>query len=398
VQVVGIIQEQHPDRARLFMQWKRMDWPILVDSLNLLGTSLVPVTLFIDERGIIREVSPPLAEAQERIRDFLQQDFGEADHEVAAADALTANTDALVTDQDIEALRVASASGTVGTLRSLADGLLMWGDEENLDESIAVYERALRADAKDGKTHFRAGVAYRRRSESSQRQADDFSTAVRHWEAALDIDPNNYIWRRRIQQYGPRLEKPYPFYDWVDVARQEIVGRGEEPVMLRVEPRGAEIAQPLEKFRSSREGDEPDPTGRILRDQGEFIDLEVTVVPARVAPGMSTRVHLVFRPRLAAKAHWNNEVDDLAVWVTVPAGWSANAEYLTAARPPEIVSQEERRVELELLAGASAAPGPRTISAYALYYVCEDVHGVCLYRRQDLSIGLEILPAQASSR
>ena len=26
--MVGIIQEQHPDRARLFMQWKEMGWPI----------------------------------------------------------------------------------------------------------------------------------------------------------------------------------------------------------------------------------------------------------------------------------------------------------------------------------------------------------------------------------
>jgi hypothetical protein len=41
--MVGIIQEQHPDRAGLFMQWKQMDWPILVDSLNLLGVAVVPV-------------------------------------------------------------------------------------------------------------------------------------------------------------------------------------------------------------------------------------------------------------------------------------------------------------------------------------------------------------------
>lgn len=32
VQMVGVIQEQHPDRARLFMQWKEMGWPMLVDS------------------------------------------------------------------------------------------------------------------------------------------------------------------------------------------------------------------------------------------------------------------------------------------------------------------------------------------------------------------------------
>ena len=89
---------------------------------------------------------------------------------------------------------------------------------------------------------------------------------------------------------------------------------------------------------------------------------------------------------------------DLALWVSVPSRWDANSEYLTVPRPQEAVSQEEPSVELELFASASAAPGLQVISAYALYYVCEDVYGACLYRRQDLSINVEILPAQASSR
>jgi len=54
LQMAGIVQEQHPDRARLFMQWKQMDWPILVDSLNLLGVAAVPLTFAIDEHGIVR--------------------------------------------------------------------------------------------------------------------------------------------------------------------------------------------------------------------------------------------------------------------------------------------------------------------------------------------------------
>ena len=41
--MVGIIQEQHPDRCRLFLQWKEMDFPILVDSLNRIGVSAVPL-------------------------------------------------------------------------------------------------------------------------------------------------------------------------------------------------------------------------------------------------------------------------------------------------------------------------------------------------------------------
>ena len=50
--IVGLIQEQHPDRCRLFMQWKGMDWPILVDALNLYGVDAVPITYAIDEAHI----------------------------------------------------------------------------------------------------------------------------------------------------------------------------------------------------------------------------------------------------------------------------------------------------------------------------------------------------------
>ena len=32
-----------------------------------------------------------------------------------------------------------------------------------------------------------------------------------------------------------------------------------------------------------------------------------------------------------------------------------------------------------------------TIPAYTLYYVCEDVGGACLYRRQDLAIEVNVV-------
>jgi hypothetical protein len=34
--------------------------------------------------------------------------------------------------------------------------------------------------------------------------------------------------------------------------------------------------------------------------------------------------------------------------------------------------------------GAIAVPG------YALYYVCEDVNGVCMYRRRDVNVPLQV--------
>jgi len=59
-------------------------------------------------------------------------------------------------------------------------------------------------------------------------------------------------------------------------------------------------------------------------------------------------------------------------------------------RPPLLVSQEPRRVEFEIRSPADARQGPVVVPGYALYYVCEDVNGTCLYRRQDVAIELEV--------
>jgi len=100
-------------------------------------------------------------------------------------------------------------------------------------------------------------------------------------------------------------------------------------------------------------------------------------------------VHVVLRPDLSKKAHWNNEVDDTVFWVDVPEGWQVDARRHTVAIPPEPVSQEPRHVELELQAPWDFT-GDVTIPAYALYYVCEDVNGTCLFRRQDVEIVVEV--------
>ena len=57
--------------------------------------------------------------------------------------------------------------------------------------------------------------------------------------------------------------------------------------------------------------------------------------------------------------------------------------------PPETVSNETRTVELEIKAPDDAA-GRYELPGYALYYVCEDVNGICLYRRQDVTLVVEV--------
>ena len=355
MQVAGIIQEQHPDRARLFMQWKGMGWPIMIDSLNLLGVSAVPITLLIDEHGVIQAVQPN----DEDFQDFLGRSYPTSK----------------ASQQEIAELP--------------GDATFLWEDVAQVGEAIDAYRQAL-ATERAGSIHFRLGVAYRRRYDSTYRRDGDFERAVEHWGKALAIDPNQYIWRRRIQQYGPRLTKPYSFYDWVSEARQELESRGEAPSPLAAEPGGAEFAYPAESFPTTDSlGKEPDPRGRIRRDEEGLIRAETIVVPAVMAAGESVRVHVVFRPNPGIKAHWNNEADDLVFWVDVPEGWEVDQRYLTVSIPPEPVSQEVRRVEFELKSPANAS-SITMMTPYVLYYVCEDVNGACLFRRQDLPLKIRV--------
>jgi tetratricopeptide (TPR) repeat protein len=381
IRVAGIIEEQHPERARIFMQWKRMDWPLLVDSLNLLGVPAVPITLAIDEQGIIRAVNPPLDEASQFLKEFLQQT-----HAVPGASR------PLRSDRpDFERLRPLAASATAASWRSYADSLFLWGGQDRIGEAIEAYQRSLELAPEDAPTHFRLGVAYRKRYDSGRRQPDDFQSAISNWSTALGLDPNQYIWRRRIEQYGPRLSKPYSFYDWINTAREDIRGRGETPVSLDVEPAGAEFAAPVKNFAAAATpAREADPRGRILRDQEDFIRVEITAVPASIAPGSSARFHIAFRPNLQKKAHWNNEVGNLVLWISPPERWLPESRYFTISNPPQPVSQEVRLMELEVKSPEGAQPGFVTIPGYALYYVCEDVNGTCLYRRQDIKLKIKV--------
>ena len=374
IQVVGIILEQHPDRCQLFMQWKQMGWPILVDSMNLIGAPLVPLSYLIDESGSVTA----LAGRARSLDDFLAIE----PVEWFPSDAASA--------PDLDELASAAISTDARSLGQLGAQLLLWGGSSRLNQAIEVLERAVELAPDQGDPHFRLGVAYRRRYESDLREPGDFAAAVSQWGAALDTDPNQYIWRRRIQQYGPRLDKPYPFYDWVDEARETIRARGDEPVDLRVEPRGAEIAQPARELASSGNPENPDPDARIFRDEEGFISVETVVVPHTYGDGRAVRVHLMFRPNSSLKAHWNNEGGGLVVWVDAPEGWAVGQRLSKVDNLEAATSIEVRQVELDLKIPDDVPAGVVTIPAYALYYVCEDAGGVCLYRRQDLEIRVEL--------
>jgi len=377
--LLGVTQEQHADRCRLLAQWKGFDWPILHDPINLLESPAVPIVVALDEHGIVRAVGP---RPETLAREFLDKTF--ADDAPPGAPRSSGPPD------PTSLLREARARRDADAWRAAGDALTLWGGVARLDEAIDAYTQAVRLEPSDKNARFRLGVAYRMRHELAGRRPGDFQAAVDAWGRALELDPNQYIWRRRIEQYGPRLAKPYPFYDWVERAKSEITDRGEKPVPLAEEPSGSELAGPARDVAVEAAAPvEPDSNGRIHRDSQRLIEAEVVVIPRRVRPGEAARVHLSFRPDASHTGHWNNESTPLRVWVAGADGWTIATRRLEAPQGDQPESDEVRRLDFEVKA-PRAASGKARLAAYALYNVCEQAGGRCLFLRQDLTIEINV--------
>ncbi|MBW7989371.1 MAG: tetratricopeptide repeat protein [Planctomycetes bacterium] len=377
--MLGIAQEQHPNRNRLFAQWHKIDWPVLHDPINVMQVRGVPIEVAIDENGIVRSLRPKMDTFEQ---EFLNKTFTGKSSEPPKIKA---------TRPDLRVLRKrAENSRSSEAWRELGDALVLWGGQSKINEAINAYKQAVQVNPDDGDAHFRLGVCYRLRYDSGQRASSDFQTAVNHWTWSRVIQPNHYIWRRRIEQYGPRLTKPYPFYDWVETAARDIKARGEEPVELMVLPTGSEIAGKGSSFETKEINVKPpDPQGQIYRDEKGLILSEVTVVPPQVKPEGAVRVHVTLRPNARLKAHWNNEAQPLKLWVDAPDGWKVEPQLLTAPQGDRPETTEPRQLEFEVRAAAGAS-GTSKLNVYALYYVCEDEGGVCYFLRKDIPITITV--------
>jgi hypothetical protein len=368
IQLVGIIQEQHAERCRLFMQWHQMGWPILVDSLNVTGSRAVPRFFGLDECGVVRL---KVGQRTDLERDLISKSWPET----AAAQVTV------------------PAKGTRAHLVHQGDELFHWGGADKLDAAIEKYASAVAMDAEHGPTLFRLGVAHRRRYESGHARRKDFQVAVDYWSAALDVDPNQYIWMRRIQQFGPRLSKPYPFYDWVAKAAADISARGEKPVSLRVQLTDSERVG-RGKWTQAEDGaaQNPDPKDRISRDKKGLIDMTVVAVPAVGRAGSDMRLHIQLKPRPKAGSRWNNESDPLRIWIHSTEGIGVARQRLLHGNPKQATSQETRHLEVDLRLSWNPTGRALKVRGYALYNVCEDANGQCLLLRQDFEITLPASP------
>lgn len=350
LQVLAIAPEQYGDRMRLFMQWQKMDFPVLMDPLNVLGVQAVPITLLLDEQGIIRYRNPK----PEDLTSFLTTRYS----------AIVPSEKQRPFSQPI----------------NLALQALQSQQPAQLEEALAAYRAHLLQRPDDAEAHFQLGVLLRTRYDGGSRQPGDFQAAVDSWTTALALNPGQYIWRRRIQQFGPRLDKPYPFYDWMETAAQDLNLRGEEFLAIKTAPTLSELAQPSKEMpKASPPLPFPDPKNALPTDQ-ELLKIEATLVP-HTDHSRSTlrRLHLSLAPQ--DDAHWSSDAQQIEVWLLPTEGKPTRLASQADALPAAVeTSQMARQLEAEF-------PLPQGGSRLVVfYYLCRDESAECLFLKQELAL------------
>ena len=180
--MLGVIQEQHADRCRLFQQWKGLDFPFVQDALNSNGIQVVSVYVAIDEHGVVQ--GRP-RDSKTFVADFIEQDFEAPTEKLPVIDtklATVAHWRAQLRESD----------STANQIR-LADSLIVWdGNAAVVREATRLYERAGQGESKRSDIRFRLGVARRLLYELDGRSdASEFASALSDWESALQLNPNH---------------------------------------------------------------------------------------------------------------------------------------------------------------------------------------------------------------
>lgn len=339
VSVAAIVLEQHPERARLFLQWNEIDWPVFVDRYGLLEVTRLPLTLFVDERSVVRRIATR-DDPRGQLAEFLS---------APPAPRPTAR-----------AVRLDVPRSTTGAVRR--------------------YERELEREGTPA-AHFRLGSAYRARYDNPRRRPGDFARAVEHWSRAHTLRPENSVWRARLAQYAPAAYKPYPFYDWVERARHDLRGVGIDPVELKTPLTRAEQAYPTTRLEAAEPDPGPELGGRASDADG--IEVEAVAVTVGLRPGGAVRVLVELRPM--GRTRWGEGRPSFRF--RAPAGWEGTGERVTAADEGHL-----RRFELDLRR-TTAKEADFHLQGTAEYHVCEG--GDCFSTRRAVTVPLPMIPAAA---
>lgn len=232
--VLGMMEEQHRDRAELFLQWKRPPVRVLFDPLNLGFASRLPMVVAIDEIGTIRAVNPRLSKFESFEKKFLRRKPRKGGASVRTPQLEPADPRVLK--------RRAAESRIPAIERDYADANFLAGAAPQLDEAMRSYSRVLQQDASDAYAYFRLGVAFRTRAESPAAAPDDAAKAIECWKNALKLDPKNVVFKSRLAQFDGDADEKSGAVHWIEKARAEIRKRGETPSAIHADPSGDRAA------------------------------------------------------------------------------------------------------------------------------------------------------------
>lgn len=353
--------------------------------MTSLGLAVVPVPILVDEFGVVQTVRPRVGQIEKLVTTKREPPTKSApvlDDKWLNPEFLTANFE--------------GADGSVQELVWFGDICLKTG---RITQALNAYRRAgKKAETSTEVTtsklvpeiDFRIGVALRAKYDDQQLQEpSDFAEAAEFWTRAKTGDPNQYIWRRRIEQYGPRQIKPYPFYDWVDKAVADIKARGDDPVRLIVPLSGAEVAKPSKReFKRAAIAKNPDPDSKIilLDDKRSLVRYTSSVVPSPIKPGETARIHLQFFTDENGK--WNNESSPMQVWINETDGGKSSKRLIEYPNATDPASSESRTFEFEFQ--TTSTIDSCVISGFALVNVCSEENGQCLFRRQNFAVEIPL--------
>ena len=105
--MLGVIQEQHAERARLYAQWKQFTWPIVHDPITRLNLAAVPIAVLIDQHGVVRHMNAH----PDSLAEFMSTNY-EASKQSATPDTENDSTDI--------------ADSHLRQLVARADDILLW--------------------------------------------------------------------------------------------------------------------------------------------------------------------------------------------------------------------------------------------------------------------------------
>ncbi|MGJ8726491.1 MAG: TlpA family protein disulfide reductase [Roseibacillus sp.] len=343
LQVFGIAPEQYGDRMALFLQWKNLEFPVLMDPLNVLNVSAVPITLLVDESGVIRYRNPKPRD----LKVFLDKEYPETARVITPASPL----------------------GQEQALRALQNR-----DTAEI-ERAATMLALLSTSNKNPEFTFQSGVLARWLFDNGG-DPENFQTAVHLWSDALAHRPGQYIWRRRIQQYGPRLDKPYPFYNWVIEARKDLQAAGKTPHPLQVEPSGSEVAAPRKKGEQGKESPNfPDPNNKLPHENA-LLEITTTTIPHTDAPEKG-RLHLLLTP--TENGHWSSDAQKVELWFRPEEGSPIFLTSEATSLPANLETSSLPRV----LEGDFSLPQNSAGKLVLFYSLCETENAVCRFLKTE---------------